>query len=120
MNDIRLYHRDIYMPEVVRHMHKYFDTVSISEHAKNKAIARNIVIIAGDLESIIGPEIVEAEFDCGVLVKVVVRKRYTFKDDICYVLRYDFNTGLPVLITLWLNAIDDDHSTLDASKYEKE
>lgn len=115
-----LYHRDIFMPEAVRHMHKFFDTVSISQHAKNKAEARGIVLIDSDLNSVIGPEIVEAEFDKGTLVKIVVRKQYNLMDDICYVLRYDFNTGIPVLITVWLNASDDDHSTLDESVYEKE
>ena len=115
-----LYHRDIYMPEVVRHMHKQFDKVTISEHAMRKALARGIILIEADFDSVIGPEVVEAEFDKGVLVKIVVRKRYTFRDDICYVLRYDFNSGLPVLITVWLNSVDDDHSTLDESVYEKE
>lgn len=67
-----------------------------------------------------GSEIVEAEFDNGVLVKIVVRKRYNSTHDICYVLRYDFNTNKPILITVWLNAITDDHITLDESVYEKE
>jgi hypothetical protein len=115
-----LYHRDIYMPKVVRHMHKQFDEVTISEHARKKAEERGIVTIPQELCVVSGPEIVEAEFDRGTLVKIVVRKRYNFTHDICYVLRYDFNTGIPVLITVWLNSVDDDHSTLDESVYEKE
>lgn len=122
MNDIRLYHRDIYMPHVIsEHVWKLnMSQIEVSKHAHDKAIERDIHIFLSDLYHIEGKHVVEAELIDGVLTKIVIRKTHSPYYDVCYVLRWDMMKQRLVLITAWLNAKLDDHSTLDASKYEKE
>ena len=122
MNDIRLYHKDIYMPaEIIGHVWKLnMNQIEVSRHAHFKAQDRNIVISYSDLLYFEGNQVVEAELSDGVVTKIVVRKSYGLSHDICYVLRWDMQKSRLILITVWLNAKLDDHSTLDASKYEKE
>jgi hypothetical protein len=108
------------MPECVTDLRCKFPPVVISEHAQRKAQQRHISIRQDEITYIDGRDIVEAEFDCGVLTKIVVRKPYGHGDDICYVLRYDMATSRVTLITVWLNNSHDNHNTLDESVYEKE
>ena len=119
-----LYHRDIYMPEQISNMQKDFTRtyIGITHHATMKAQQRGINLDKqrSIFSCIDGKDIVEAEVQDGVLIKIVVRRPYNFDQDICFVLRYDLQTSCLVLVTVWLNSVDDDHSTLDESVYEKE
>ena len=56
----------------------------------------------------------EVEVKDNKVVKCVVRTRYDDNKDICIVFRYG------IIITAYLDDINDNHETLDYSKYEKE
>lgn len=56
----------------------------------------------------------EVEVEDNKIVKCVVRTRYDDNKDICIVFRYG------IIITAYLDDINDNHETLDYSKYEKE
>lgn len=55
----------------------------------------------------------EVETENGKLTKCVVRFKYNNQKDICIVFRYG------VVITAWLCNRDDNHKTLDRSKYTR-
>ncbi len=62
-------------------------------------------------------QVIEAEIVDGIdITKLVVRLPYDNSRDIVLVLR-NFNDGAAIVVTLWTNAIDDTHGTLDKSKY---
>ena len=58
-------------------------------------------------------EAFEVETENGFLTKCVVRVSYNFRKDICIV----FREGL--VVTAWLCNKDDEHQTLDKSKYDR-
>lgn len=112
------------MPEVISNMQKDFTRtyIGITTHARMKADERNINLeeLRPDFTLIDGKDIVEAEVQDGVLIKIVVRRTWDMIHDICFVLRYDLQNSCLVLVTVRLNDATDNHSTLDESVYEKE
>lgn len=59
-------------------------------------------------------EVIEVGVEAGIIAKILVRGHYTDEIDICFVL-------IPgpqyVVKTVWMNRRNDQHKTLDRSKY---
>ena len=120
-----LYHRDIYweswFDKGARKLVKsdFILSKHLIEHLNNQDDKHKIDV--GKLYSIINTlrhtnplEPFEVEVKDNKVVKCVVRTRYDDNKDICIVFRYG------IIITAYLDDINDNHETLDYSKYEKE
>lgn len=120
-----LYHRDIYgeswFDKGARKLVKsdFILSQHLIEHLNNQDDKHKIDV--GKLYSIINTlrhtnplEPFEVEAEDNKVVKCVVRTRYDNNKDICIVFRYG------IIITAYLDDINDNHETLDYSKYEKE
>lgn len=120
-----LYHRDIYWEgwfdksaeKLVKS--NFILSQHLIEHLNNADDKHKIDV--GELYSIINSlrhtkklEPFEVEVEDNKVVKCVVRTRYDDDKDICIVFRYG------IIVTAYLNNINDNHITLDYSKYEKE
>jgi hypothetical protein len=101
-----LYHVDINWPSFVP---EYISDIiaMYSRHALQRASEKGI-----NLPVHISGSLFECEVIDGRVVKVAVRTRYSNTHDLCTVIG---SNG--VIITVWLNRIDDNHGTLDRSKY---
>lgn len=109
-----LYHRDIGFPKSVKHMEGRI-MLSYSSHAFNASkddrygkitLPKSLNVDLADL--------VEIEVVGNSVVKGVYRTQHNDKFDLVIVI---LNTGF--VKTVWLNAKDDKHRTLDHSKYSK-
>ena len=125
----KLYHREVawndYFDYCCRQLINKRDIV-LSEHAKGNFETRDIDkgYIFALLKYNRKGEIFEVEKEGKYITKFVIRLPYDLKNDVSIVLRdvYDEETKAPYLlmVTVWLNNRNDNHCTLDASKYEKE
>ena len=119
------YHRDIYweswFDKGARKLVKsdFILSKHLIEHLNDQDDKHKIDV--GKLYSIINTlrhtnplEPFEVEVKDNKVVKCVVRTRYDDNKDICIVFRYG------IIITAYLDDINDNHETLDYSKYEKE
>lgn len=62
-------------------------------------------------------KVFEIGMECGKLTKIAVRTSYDSQSDICLVI--GIRNGRYSIITLWLNAVDDEHYTLNFSRYSR-
>lgn len=116
----KLYHRDVFLPYTVLN----FDfgrscRLAYSRHAMLEALRDKLGTVMRPPKSIVFADIdiIEAEVTDGdTVTKLVVRLPYDNQRDIILVLR-NFLDGAAVVVTLWTNAINDTHNTLDKSKY---
>ena len=93
-----------------RHLQDYL------EHSKEESRSFDLDGIMGTIEYLKRMDSVESfevETENGFLTKCVVRVSYNERKDICIV----FRRG--IAITAWLCNKDDNHNTLDTSKYDK-
>lgn len=118
----KLYHRNVYWKN-------YFDEQSmdlvksankLSEHLwnhidttdkKHDIDLTKLYFIVKDLQSKNVVKPFEVEVEDYVVTKAVIRTKYNDTTDISIVFRYG------VVITAWINNDEDDHLTLDESKY---
>lgn len=109
-----LYHRDIYIPKV-----KFSDKnypVSYGKHALEAAETdRYGLIKLPKTVNMINVQIIEIEIKYSRIEKVLIRMPYNNHLDLCMVIIPDRF----FVKTVWLNAHDDKHKTLDESKYNK-
>ena len=63
-------------------------------------------------------EIVELEQQNGRNTKYVIRYEFDEKYDMCLVIRPNSRNKTYSIITTWLNCSEDNHTTLDTSKYD--
>ena len=119
-----LYHRQVYWKknfdfesaELIksakrfsRHLEEYFD----DDAERRQFNADSIMRIVEKLKTFDNIRAFEVETDGHTLTKCVVRVGFNGKKDICIV----FRKGL--VVTAWLCNKDDNHRTLDKTKYEK-
>ena len=112
---MKLYHRDVYMPPL--NLKDQTVPVRYTIHAMNEACndpyADEIVMPAEiNLAKV---DIFEIGVERGEVAKVAFRMDYDVEFDLCMVVT------IPELRvkTLWLNCKDDDHNTLDPTRYEQ-
>lgn len=119
-----LYHRQVYWKKEFdfesakliktanhfsRHLQEYF-----ADNAERRQFdAESIMNIIEKLKTFDNIRAFEVETDGHYLTKCVVRVGFNGKKDICIV----FRKGL--VVTAWLCNKDDNHKTLDKSKYER-
>jgi hypothetical protein len=110
-----LYHSEIYMPEIAQRV-AFAALVRPTPHARHAATSDRYGAFA--LPTVVDTRtgnLIEADVTNNVVTKVVFRFGYDAHRDIVLVI--DPRPSMPVLITAWLNEKDDDHRTLDRSKY---
>ena len=92
-----------------KHLEEYFE----SNAERRQFDADSIIRIIDKLKTFDNIKAFEVETDGHELTKCVVRVGFNGKKDICLV----FRKGL--VVTAWLCSKDDNHKTLDKSKYER-
>ena len=92
-----------------KHLKEYFD----DDTERRQFDANSIIKIIEKLKTFDNIKAFEVETDGRELTKCVVRVGFNGKKDICLV----FRKGL--VVTAWLCNKDDNHKTLDKSKYER-
>ena len=111
-----LLHSDIYLPEEIKSLPAKKYNVLYSTHAieaaKNDRYGK---ITLSDKIIFSGLNIFEAEIINKELTKIVIRIAYDNTNDLCLAIAIKEN-GLMVK-TVWLNSKNDNHKTLDTSKY---
>lgn len=111
-----LYHRDLGYPKGLFLKASYSFILNYSNHAlKSAKNDRYGEINLPKHISFPSTDIFEVETMGLTPVKIVVRIKYDEKFDLCLVIM--LLDGL--VKTVWLNKIEDEHSTLNASKYTK-
>lgn len=119
---IKLYHRDVFFPEGV--LSSYVDyqwNLAYTRHALREAVQDKLGTLTHAPRSVrfIDDEVIEIETTNGAVTKLVIRTQYDDRRDLILVLR-NMQDGAATVITLWTNAVDDNHNTLDKSKYATE
>ena len=112
---MKLYHKDVFMPSAIADIPTKIVPVKWTQHATIKAQLFNIPLCNEVVYS--GKDIIEAEVHHGHLTKIMIRKRYDAKYDLCLVLRAIMQ-GI-IVVTVWLNDKNDMHCTLDDSRYDR-
>lgn len=82
-------------------------TAMPTRHALERSREKNIQLSARYTGTAFECEVVN-----GKLVKIALRCKYSNTHDLCVVI-----SPRGLLITCWLNAVDDNHRTLNRSKY---
>lgn len=113
MSATALYHREIFMPAIVREIPVKTIALKPTEHARRAALNDRY----GKLEipatlTFRGRNVIEAELTGGRVTKMVVRKEYDATRDAVYVFLPD-----GTLKTVWFNLKSDTHKTLRRSLY---
>ena len=118
-----LYHKDVYMTKDMINQcpSLYSGKLGLTNHflSRNKSFVEKYAIDRNHFDTVIEsirfekPEPFEVETDdkTGKVVKCCIRYNYDDYRDICIV----FRKG--VIITAWFNNVNDNHITLDKSKY---
>ena len=109
-----IYHKEIGFPRCYRRpVGKY--ATALSRHARTREVEKGFRVPAiVDLSKF---DVIEIEMSNGIVTKMVIRGEYSDWYDIVLVV-IPRSHGLFVK-TAWLNEWDDNHSTLDASKYAR-
>jgi hypothetical protein len=107
----KLFHKDIYLPAFLGDLNLYSDLAIVpTRHALEASLLRGFraprTIPAGAM-------VIEVEVESNRITKTVYRFGFDKTNDLVAVVRGGR------LITCWLNAKADKHSTLDRTKYEK-
>lgn len=107
---MKIFHRDIYWPDFLPTRLGSPIRVRPSRHAIERASEKLL-----DLPLIVPAHanLIEAYMERGELVKLLVRYQVKSHADLCLIL-----SGR-LIVTAWLNQVNDVHSTLDKNKYEK-
>lgn len=119
-----LYHKDVYMTnEMINQCPGlYSGNLEPTSHFfnRNKGLSDKYVFDRNRFDEVIDeiksekPEPFEVETDeSGKVVKCCIRYNYDKYRDICIVFRKD------KIITFWFNSVNDNHLTLDESKYNR-
>lgn len=126
-NEIKLYHREVvwddYFDYVCRKMLNTMK-IEVSEHANKRFVEKNIDkgYIFALLKYNRKGEIFEVEKQGKYIEKFVIRMAYDLENDVSIVLMVkcdEANKRSLIMPTVWLNNRNDNHSTLDDTKYEK-
>ena len=121
-----VYHRDVYFPKDLQVVICYLLSkplyVKPSLHYYEKATKWKLS--KGAYKTALHGEIIEAEINDGQVVKIVTRIQDKFapKYSMCFAIQLEDlkgteEKGTVVVKTVWRNCEDDNHSTLDRTKY---
>lgn len=112
-----LYHPEVYMPEWLRdRVQGLAMMLRYSPHARSEAADDGVMdLLPVALDTRVG-YMVEAETDGAKLVKLVWRQALDAARDIVLVVLPDTR----VVKTVWTNATDDVHATLNPNRYDME
>ena len=89
--------------------------LTLTHHVREQSVERGIVLPSHiDFRSV---KIIEAGYDNGRLSHLLLRMSYNSEMDICIPVALKY--GKFVAKTVWLCDVNDDHSTLDHSKYSQ-
>lgn len=107
----KTFHRNVFMPDTTAIKNKGHLIVRATEHALARSIGKGFRLPRSI--NLAGVDIVEwtPELD-----KILLRLKYSDRHDLCMVLI----VGEGLIITAWLNAVGDTHSSLDTSRYLRE
>lgn len=120
-----LYHKDVFwknsfnkdsatliksVNRISRHLQEYLEYSTAERRNFDLDGIMNVTKALKKMDSV---QAFEVETEKGKLTKCVVRVSYNNRKDICLVFRY----GL--VITAWLCSKDDNHKTLDKSRYAR-
>ena len=107
---MRLYHKDVYMPEFsLEDFWRGVEKLIPTRHYLERQVSKNIPLPT--IEVVRGGEIFEVGIEFDEVLKVCYRV-HTPKIDYIYVIRKG-----GVVVTAWTQHPNDLHSTLDRSKY---
>lgn len=114
--NMKIYHREQKeFPDKVRKMVMAGYDVSYSNHAKRASKTdRYGKIFLPSKIYFSGEQVIEVEMNGDDVVKYLIRLPYTKKLDAIFAMTND-----NFVKTVWLNKNDDNHTTLDLSKYSK-
>lgn len=107
-----LYHKEVGFPTDLT-IAPVFGLVPAA-HAKFRAMELNV----GEIPKVFRPanaQVIEVEVVNGKAVKILARQSLDKFRDLCYV----FLTETRLIKTVWINMVDDTHSTLDRSRFVK-
>ena len=111
-----LYHRDIFMPAIVRELPSRTLAPRVTSHARDAAASdRYGVLNIPAAISFCGRDVVEAEFTDKKLSKLVIRLPYDGARDAVYAVGFG-ETGA-FLKSMWFNLKSDTHATLRRELY---
>ena len=111
-----LYHREIFMPSIVRELPPRTLRPEVTAHAKKAAASdRYGALNIPASVTFKGSDVVEAEFTDKKLSKLVVRLPYDATRDAIYAIGFD--SGRVFLKTVWFNLKSDGHATLRRHLY---
>jgi len=107
------YHRDIYLPEQVNNMH-FVCALRYTFHALRaaKSDKRGIINLPQVFDSSKATP-VDATIQNGRVWRILYRMDYDKDKDLCLVIEPHNRTA----VTVWLNDKDDNHPTLDTTRY---
>jgi hypothetical protein len=109
-----LYHKDVFMPPISLPQGKF--NLRYYQHAVEVANRRHIPLL-GVLDTK-NAEVVEVKTKGAIPEKVVFRIPFDNGDHLCLAVETTRDTWW--VRTLWKNRADDNHETLDTSKYDRE
>lgn len=110
---VKLYHRDVFMPDRVKTAPQMTLQLRMTRHAEDASHTDRYGYLAIPSSiTFTGKDIVEAEYTGDRITKIVVRLKYNEMLSAIYVCLLD-----GTLKTVWFNTTEDDHKTLDRSRY---
>lgn len=121
-----VYHKDVYFPTDLQIVVQYILSrplyVKPSQHYYGKI--EKYGLGSGVYKVALYGEVIEAEIYDGQVVKIVTRIKNKYLDNcsMCFAIQLEDLKGIGdkntvVIKTVWLNCEDDNHSTLDRTKY---
>jgi hypothetical protein len=113
-----LYHREIYLPEIIRNLGARTIRPRVTRHAMEAAAGDRYGAMQIPTEiKFSGADVVEAEFTDKKLSKLVVRVKYDATRDAVFAIGFD--RGESFIKTAWFNLATDKHATLKRHLYAK-
>lgn len=107
---IRLYHKDVYFPDFdFNAFWRRVREIRATEHFRDRQYTKGIPF--PNMDDLKKSIIFEVATEYGHIVKIGCRVKTPYVD-YCYIIS---DSG--AIITAWVQSPEDDHKTLDASKY---
>jgi hypothetical protein len=113
---VKLYHKKLGLPKNLARYTNQRYSLEYTRHAQMECVKDKYKLIYPPFTLVlILDDIIEIEEDGGKVTKIVARTKYDDSFDLIVVFIPNGNKG--VVKTVWLNEINDNHKTLDKSKY---
>ena len=117
---MKLYHKDIGFPSSFILADKLYIGIKYSRHALKKRKEIDKHLPNKQIVKFPGKSVIEVGISKKGRVKIlVIRKSFSKKKDIIFVLDMEIGGFVGKVITLWINDKKDKHFSLDKTKYTK-